>query len=49
MDLDADPGELRNFAVVDGYRDRVTEGRQLLGAWYREAGLKLDPRFVVEA
>ncbi len=48
MDLDADPGELRNLAVVEGYRARVAEGRRLLDAWYREAGLKLDPRFVVE-
>jgi arylsulfatase A-like enzyme len=47
MDLDRDPGELRNWAAVAGHERRVQDGRRQLSAWYRNCGLELDARYVV--
>ena len=48
MDLEKDPGEMRNFAGDAAYEPQVREARRLLKEWYRTRGLKLDAKYVVE-
>ncbi len=47
VDLDRDPGEMQNMAKDPAYRDRVREGRKALKDWYSQAGLTLDPKYIV--
>ena len=47
MDLDKDPGEMKNFSADPSYKAQLEQGRQALRAWYVTHGLELDPRYVV--
>jgi len=47
MDLDQDPGEMKNLAADPKYKAQVEQGRQALRAWYAVHGLALDPKYVV--
>lgn len=47
MDLEQDPGEMKNLAADPKYKAQVEQGRQALRAWYAAHGLALDPKYVV--
>ena len=47
VDLERDPGEMRNLATDPACRDRLDEGRKLLRSWYAGQGLVLGPRYAV--
>ena len=47
VDLDADPGELKNLAGESAGRPILAEGQRLLAAWYREHRLYLDSGYLV--
>lgn len=47
MDLDKDPGEMKNLSADPSYRPQLEQGRQALRDWYAKHGLELDPRYVV--
>ena len=47
MDLDKDPGEMKNLAADPNYKAQVEQGRRALLAWYAAHGLELDPKYVV--
>lgn len=48
MDLQKDPGEMKNSAYDPACRSRVLESRKLLQEWYDSNGLQLNPLYVVE-
>ena len=47
MDLDKDPGEMKNFSADPSYKAQLEQGRQALRDWYAAHGLDLDSRYVV--
>jgi choline-sulfatase len=47
IDLKSDPGEMRNLAVEDEFRQRLDEHRRLLEQWYASSSEQLDPKYVV--
>ncbi len=47
LDLQNDPGEMRNLATDPKYRDVLVEQRARLQEWYRQHGETLDAKFVV--
>ncbi|TAN38714.1 MAG: sulfatase [Verrucomicrobia bacterium] len=47
MDLDKDPGEMKNLASDPAYKNQVEQGRRALQEWYSAHGLKLDPQYIV--
>ncbi|MBM4017181.1 MAG: sulfatase [Planctomycetes bacterium] len=48
VDLDRDPGEMKNLALDPAMRGHVLEGRRRLQQWYADHGYKLDPAYVVK-
>jgi arylsulfatase A-like enzyme len=47
VDLEADPGEMKNLAADPAARPALEQGRRLLKSWYEEHGLALDPAYLV--
>ena len=47
VDLEKDPGEMKNMAQDPGYKDRIRGAREALKVWYSQAGLPLDPKYIV--
>ncbi len=47
MDLDKDPGEMKNFGSDPDYQTQLERGRQELRAWYATHGFELDPQYRV--
>jgi arylsulfatase A-like enzyme len=47
VDLESDPGEMKNLAPDLAYRDVLSEHRTLLRDGYRDNGDALDPRYIV--
>jgi choline-sulfatase len=47
MDLEKDPGEMKNLACDQAYKPQVEKGRELLKEWYKANGLVLDPKYIV--
>jgi choline-sulfatase len=47
IDLEKDPGEMRNLAVEPEYETIVRRHRELLQQWYADYGQPLDSRYLV--
>jgi arylsulfatase A-like enzyme len=47
LDLQTDPGEMRNLATDPKYRDILARHRTLLRDWYPQNGETLDAEFIV--
>ena len=47
IDLENDPGEMRNLAVEPEYETIVRHHRELLQQWYADYDQPLDSRYVV--
>ncbi len=47
VDLEHDPGEMRNLAVEPEYQPIIRRHRKLLQQWYADYGQPLDSRYVV--
>jgi hypothetical protein len=47
IDLQTDPGEMRNLAVESEYGAVLQRHRDLLQQWYADYGQPLDSRFTV--
>ncbi|HYW81331.1 MAG TPA: sulfatase-like hydrolase/transferase [Thermoguttaceae bacterium] len=47
IDLNNDPGEMRNLAEEPEYRAEVRRHRKLLQQWYADYGQSLDERYIV--
>ena len=48
VDLDRDPGEMKNLAADPACRERLETGRRLLKEWYASHGLTLGAKYIVE-
>ena len=48
IDLEHDPGEMKNLARDADNRPLLLEGRRRLLQWYRDHNMTLDPSYVVE-
>lgn len=47
VDLENDPGEMKNMAGDPACKARLLQGRAALRDWYAQAGLPLDPKYIV--
>jgi choline-sulfatase len=47
IDLQADPGEMRNLAVESDFQPALDGHRKLLQQWYANSSEQLDPKYVV--
>ncbi len=47
VDLERDPGEMKNVAAEAAGREKLETARRLLKEWYASHDLKLDPKYVV--
>jgi choline-sulfatase len=47
VDLDKDPGEMKNMAADPAYKTQVEQGRKALQEWYAKSGLALDRKYIV--
>lgn len=47
VDLETDPGEMKNLAVRAAYRTQLEQGRSQLQQWYAAHGLELHRRFSI--
>ena len=45
VDLERDPGEMKNLAADPAQRERLAIGRRLLKEWYASHDLKLEPKY----
>lgn len=48
IDLEKDPGEMKNLASDSAYRNVLRQHRELLIDWYRKNGEQLDPKYIVK-
>jgi len=48
VNLDRDPGEMKNLADDPACADKIDTGRRLLKQWYAAHGLALDPKYIVK-
>jgi arylsulfatase A-like enzyme len=48
IDLEKDPGEMKNLAGDPAYRETLQQHRKLLVEWYRDNGEQLDDKYVVQ-
>jgi arylsulfatase A-like enzyme len=46
LDMAADPGEMKNLAMVPAFAPVLAEHRVLLKDWYQQNGEKLDPKYI---
>jgi choline-sulfatase len=47
IDLEKDPGEMKNLAQDAEFRNTLEDHRKSLRAWYRDNGEQLDARYIV--
>jgi len=48
IDLEQDPGEMKNLAEDPAYRETLQKHRKLLLQWYRDNGEQLDAKYVIQ-
>ncbi len=48
VDMEKDPGEMRNVAYEPAYKSQVERGRRLLKEWYAAHNMNLDPKYIIE-
>ncbi len=47
IDMEKDPGEIKNLAMNPAYAKVLADHRRLLVRWYEENGEPLDPKYVL--
>ena len=45
--MENDPGEMKNLAEVEAYKDVLNEHRRLLRAWVEKTGDKIAAKYLI--